>query len=208
LSESNNIKTLEDLYKSVSKWLLYAGLLVFCPLVILRIEILSIFGPEFVLGGSIFIALGIGHLANVITGPTGQMLVMTGKEKWEVINSLLIVVINFILNLLLIPEMGAIGAAIATAISICSINIVKIIEVYLLCNIQPYSFKLFKGVFAILFGSVVCYLVRLMSLEYSMGILLIIFLACVSFLIITITSMWILGLDNDDKALVEILKRR
>lgn len=208
LSERRDFETLNKLFKTATKWLFYSGLFVFSPLLILRFEILNIFGPEFVVGGSILLILGIGNLANVLSGPTGQMLVMTGKEKWEVANSFLIVVLNFLLNLFLIPRMGSIGAAIATALSIFAINTTKFIEVYLLYNIQPYSPKFLKGILAVFCGSVACYFVRWAALEKGIENILIIVLAGLSFAVVTFVSIWILGFDEEDKVLFEIMRSR
>lgn len=208
LSERRDFEMLKNLYKTVSKWILYSGLFVFGPLLILRLEVLNIFGAEFVVGGNVLIVLGIGHLGSTLTGPTGQMLVMTGKEKWEVANSLLIILLNFFLNLLLIPRMGIMGAAIATAISISSINVIKFIEVYLLYNIQPYSPKFLKGILAIFSGGAACYFVRLVALEQGLGMVLTSVVAGFGFIVVTFAGIWILGLDEEDKMLFEIIRRR
>lgn len=208
LSERGDFETIKTLFNTVTKWLLYSGLFVFGPLIILRFEVLNVFGAEFVVGGNILLVLSMGHLANVLSGPSGKLLVMTGKQKWEVTNSILIVVLNFILNLLLIPRMGTMGAAIATALSIFAINAIKFIEVYLLYNIQPYSPKFLKGILAIFFGYLVCYLVRWAALEEGLGIVLTSVLAGLGFIVVTFAGIWILGFDEEDKMLFEIIRRR
>lgn len=208
LYERKDFETIKALFKTVTKWLLYSGLLVFSPVVILRFELLNIFGAEFVVGGSILLVIGIGHLVNVISGPTGKLLVMTGKEKWEMTNTILIIVLNFFLNLLLIPRMGTIGAAIATALSISIINIAKFIEVYLIYKIHPYNPKLLKGILAVFSGGVACYFVRWAVLEQGLGIVLTIVLAGLSFITVTFFGIWALGLDEEDKMLFEIMRNR
>lgn len=207
LYESRDFETTEALFKTSTKWLFYSGLFAFGPLFVLRSEVLNCFGAEFVGGGSILLVLGIGHLANVLSGPTGQMLVMTGKVKLEMTNSLLIVVLNFLLNLFLIPLMGTIGAAIATALSISAINAVKFLEVYLLYKINPYSPKFLKGISAVSCGVVACYFVRWVALEQGMGIVLIIVMAGLSYTIVTFAGIWILGFDEEDKMLFKIIRR-
>ena len=59
------------------------------------------------------------------------------------------VAFNFLLNLVLIPTMGLIGAAIAMALSIATINGLKFVQVYMLFGLQAYNLKYLKGVFAI-----------------------------------------------------------
>jgi O-antigen/teichoic acid export membrane protein len=208
LSERGDFKTMEALFKTSTKWLLYSGLLAFALILILRLEVLNVFGGEFVVGGSILVILGLGSLANVLSGPTGQLLVMTGKQKWEMINTSLMVVFNFSLNLFLIPRMGTIGAAIATALSIFAINAAKLVEVYLLYNIHPYSAKFLKGIVAIFSGCIVCLFVRWTALEFGLGFLSIIVLAGSSFLTVTFAGMWILAFDEEDRLLFDIVRAR
>ena len=208
LSERKDFESMEALFKTIAKWLLYSGLFVFGMLSILRFEVLSIFGSEYVVHKNILLILGIGHIVNGFSGSAGKILVMTGKEKWEMTNCLLIVVLNFLLNLLLIPKMGSIGAAIATALSIFAINAAKLIEVYLLYKIQPYSPKFLKGILAILGGSLACYFVRWVALGAGLGYVSIIMLAGFSFAAVTFAGMWILGLDEDDKMLFAIMRKQ
>lgn len=59
------------------------------------------------------IALSSGYI------PFGQILVQAGRPGLHTIMTLLLVVFNFTFNLLLIPVLGLIGAAIATALAHC-----------------------------------------------------------------------------------------
>jgi len=66
--------------------------------------------------------------------------------------------INIILNAILIPEYGILGAAIATGISITIINIIKVFEVKHLLGIIPYNkeyFLVFFNLLAICFSSLI-----------------------------------------------------
>ena len=58
----------------------------------------------------------------------GNIVVMTGYSGYALMNSLLVGSINFGLNLLLIPEYGLIGAALASSIATLSITILENIE--------------------------------------------------------------------------------
>lgn len=208
LSELRDFAALEALFKTATRWVLYSGLFVFSLIIILREEVLNVFGPEFVVGGSTLIILGIGNLANAVSGPTGAMLVMTGQQKWEILNIALMAIINFLLNIVLIPRMGSIGAAIATALSISAINAAKFIEVYLIYKIHPYSMKCFKGIFAIICGFVTCYFVRASALHFGFNIISLILLSSIIFGAVTIILIFILGLDAEEKMLLGMLKGR
>jgi len=208
LSKLEDFETFEKLFKLVTKWILYLGLIVFTVITVMRIEILSVYGKEFAVGGTVLIILGIGQLLNAVTGPTGQILVMTGKQRWEMSNSILMVVVNFVLNILLIPKYGLNGAAVATGISISSINIMKIIEVYIIYRIHPYNLNIMKGIAAIAIGGITCYYGRLYGLSIELEIYQIIIAGSLIFSAVTFTCFWIFGFDREDKFMVGLRTNR
>ncbi len=69
--------------------------------------------------------LSLAYFFNVALGFNGLTLKVLGKIRYVVIINLTAVVINLILDLLLIPRFGALGAAIATAGAMISHNILK-----------------------------------------------------------------------------------
>jgi O-antigen/teichoic acid export membrane protein len=73
---------------------------------------------------------------------------MTGRQKIELVNSILIVILNILLNLFFIPLYKEIGAAIATCISIVLINFLRLTEVFYIFRIHPYNLSYWKPVVA------------------------------------------------------------
>ena len=69
------------------------------------------------------VVLAIGQFINVSTGSVGFVLIMAGNERLARNNTLLAATVSLVLNVLLIPPLGALGAAIATAASIASLNL-------------------------------------------------------------------------------------
>jgi len=53
---------------------------------------------------------------------------------------------NGILNYFLILSYGAVGAAIATGISIATINVIRLIQVYIIFKIHPYNVTYVAGI--------------------------------------------------------------
>jgi O-antigen/teichoic acid export membrane protein len=78
---------------------------------------LSIFGPEYVQAYPALLILLVGQCANLVSGPNSILLVMTGQERPAVTGSAVGAGLYVILNLLLIPSWGMIGAALATTLS-------------------------------------------------------------------------------------------
>ena len=75
---------------------------------------LHLFGPEFAAGYPALLVLAVGRLAAVLLGPASDLLLMTGHHRRLGRVNLVFAVLNIALNLVLIPWLGAAGAAVAT----------------------------------------------------------------------------------------------
>jgi len=85
---------------------------------------MGIFGKEFREGASALVFLTIGQFVNASVGSVGYILQMTDKQKIFQNIILIAAILNIMLNLFLIPKLGIVGAAIASAIAFCFINII------------------------------------------------------------------------------------
>jgi O-antigen/teichoic acid export membrane protein len=92
--------------------------------------ILSIYGPEFKDADLILKILAIGQLINVSTGSVGYLLMMSGHEKLLRNAAVLSACVSLVLNLVLIRQLGVVGAAISTAVALSIQNIVAAWLVY------------------------------------------------------------------------------
>jgi O-antigen/teichoic acid export membrane protein len=129
LYSENNIKSLEEMIKRITKGLFFIGLFVFLFFIFSGNWILSIWGEEFEEAYWILIILGFGQLVNLTTGAAGIILIMTGHEKTQRNISLCFMMVFLILSFTIIPIYGALGASIASATTVVGINITKLIYV-------------------------------------------------------------------------------
>ncbi len=92
--------------------------------------ILKLFGEGYDVAKSALLILLIGQTINALCGSVGTYLNMTGKHV--ALQKILVsaLAINIVLNYLLIPAYGILGAAIATSASMIVWNIVAVIYVY------------------------------------------------------------------------------
>jgi O-antigen/teichoic acid export membrane protein len=86
-------------------------------------EILSLFGEAFVAGAWPLRILTLAQLINVSTGQVVSLLLMTGHTNAMRNNIALSAALNVVGNLMLVPLLGALGAAISTAFSLALMNI-------------------------------------------------------------------------------------
>ena len=61
---------------------------------------------------------------HLISGPLGSILVMSGNQRWVLVYAGVSVVLCLIFVALLVPPYGAVGAAIATGITVVLRNVV------------------------------------------------------------------------------------
>lgn len=80
--------------------------------------LLGLFGPEFPAAAPALRILALGQLVNIVSGPLGLVMLMTGEERWTARVSLASLVVLGGLCVTLIPALGLIGAALTTAIII------------------------------------------------------------------------------------------
>ncbi len=86
--------------------------------------ILGLFGSEFVAAQWPVNILVLGQLVNATTGPAGYMLDLTGHQDQSARVRCFTAIINIVLNYILIPKFGIIGAAIATSTAVILDNLV------------------------------------------------------------------------------------
>lgn len=126
LYKSGEKEKLEQMVQTTTKSLFYIGLASFFILVVFGVRILSIWGDDFTLAYWSLIILSFGQLINISTGASGVLLVMTGFEKIRRNIAYFSLVVNLTLNVIMIYYYGAIGAAIAMAITVITENLLKV----------------------------------------------------------------------------------
>ncbi len=85
---------------------------------------LMLYGEEFTAGADALAILCAGQVINIAAGSVGLILIMTGYERDASLGLGIGAVVNVVLNLLLIPRWSMNGAAVATAISMATWNLV------------------------------------------------------------------------------------
>lgn len=136
------MKDLELSYKATVRWIIYISIPVYLMIFLFPQGIMSFYGTEFIAGSTALVILAIGQLVNISVGSAGYLLTMTGRPTVEFINTIASLLIDILLNFYLIPLYGINGAAIATAVSLSAINILRVLENYHFLNIHPFSLKI------------------------------------------------------------------
>jgi O-antigen/teichoic acid export membrane protein len=189
-------------YQTSTKWIFTFNLPIFLLIVLFRQPILAIFGQDFVTGSIALVILACGDMVNAATGICGTMVTMTENTILNALNSLVTLALTLLLSVLLIPGLGAVGAALAMVAGSIAINVIQVSEVFVLFRLLPYNRSFIKPVIAGLVSAVVTFVTAywvLAAINFVSAML------CMSlFLAIYACTLGLLGLSEEDRF---VLKR-
>jgi len=139
VDENRDPERIPELYGVVAKWATYGTVALFVVVALYSARILSVFGPEFTAARDVLAVLPLMYVGGAVFGPCGALLAMTGRERIEVVNGVALVVLNLVGNYLLIPEYGALGAAVAVVLAGTVVNVVQVSLVYRFYGFHPFD---------------------------------------------------------------------
>ncbi len=187
-------------YKTVTKWSFTFGLMIFLGVVLFGKSVLHLFGREFIAGYTALILVACGSIIGVVTGQTGSMNAMTGHPRINMVSSITTFTVNIILNILLIPKHGIIGAAVATLISSAVGNTISLLYLYITQRIQPYGIDYLKPLFAGGLSYIVIYLLNHMIMWDGVTDVII---KGFIYVFIFAGSIMLTKVDDDDKIILK-----
>lgn len=123
------VRALESLTRKATGMMMLLVSPVLLLLVVFPEWVLGFFGAGFRSGAPVLAILAVGQFTNVAFGLAETALTMSGYVKVVRNNILLGAFLNVLLNALLIPAYGPVGAAVATA---TSITVKRLVTVYLM----------------------------------------------------------------------------
>ena len=187
---AQNVYQVATAWLMMMAWPMYLGLAVFAPL------LLRVFKPQYVSGTSTLEILAIAMLVATGIGPVDMVLLMGGRSFWNLFNVVVALTVNIALGLLLIPEIGIVGAAIAWAGSLLVNNVAPLAEVRAFLKVHPFG----RGFPVAAGASLLCYGVLGMALRLTMGATLPALMICI--VVGTAGYAWLLWRFRDRVELV------
>jgi O-antigen/teichoic acid export membrane protein len=141
------------LHQSATGWLVIASWPVYIVIAIFPAVVLGIFGHRYTVGAAALAVLAVAMLVNLGTGNVTSVLLMGGKSSLSAYNALAALVVNIGLNLVLLPRIGLVGAAIAWAAAIVVENLAAVVEVWWTLGIKPFG----SGYWLVAAASAACF---------------------------------------------------
>lgn len=99
-------------------WTFWPSLAAAAAILLLGKPLLWLFGPQFADGYPVMLVLAAGFLARAAAGPSELLLNMLGQQRASACVALCVAALNIALSLALVPRLGLVGAAAATAVSL------------------------------------------------------------------------------------------
>lgn len=196
LYANDDLATLQSMYATVTRWIITASAILALPLVLYRQELLAIFGPEFTAGSVVLSLFVTGMLVNAFVGPPNEVLKMTDNQYVVLVNQWTFGVLNVVLNYYFILEFGLVGAALATASIFAMMGVTRLVEVWYLEGLFPYSIRLWKPLAAAGGSAVAMY-----ASTYLLSGLVLVFVGGAFGALVYAALLYLFGIEPRDRQL-------
>jgi O-antigen/teichoic acid export membrane protein/Mrp family chromosome partitioning ATPase len=195
--------SLRRTYALAGSWIIRLSLPAFVLLLVFPRDLLAFFGPGFAIGASVTVILAVGKFVDAATGPCGMVLNMSGRPRLNLLNNSAGLVLNITLNLVLIPRYGIVGSAVAWAVSLCLINIARVLQVWLELRMLPFEAATARGLLAGALALVAAVVVRVMvdrPAQLPVGAMVV--------AVVYLGALLLQGLTAEDRLVARALLRR
>lgn len=136
----NNTAPLGSIYSVMTKWCFLLTFPLFALIFVYpEYFITKLYGAQYVGGATALRILAMGFIANSYFGFNYHTLLASGDSDFLMKCSVASAGINAVINFLLIPEYGMIGAAIGTAISYSTIEVSMTLRAWRKQNMHPFT---------------------------------------------------------------------
>jgi O-antigen/teichoic acid export membrane protein len=128
-----------DLYATSTAWLLMLSWPIYLMLIVFAPVVVRVFGEEYTSGADALVIICVSMLVATGCGTVDMVLNMAGKTTWNLYNVILAFAVNLSLDILLIPHLGLVGAAIGWAAAIVTANLVPLAQIHFVLHLHPFG---------------------------------------------------------------------
>ena len=198
---------LQRLYQTLTKWILGFTFPLAIVICVFAAPLMQIFGSEFRAGWPILVIGTLGQLVNCAVGSAGVLLIMSGHQDRLVRVQVKVVIGSVILNLILIPIWGLIGAIVVSTATNIAINLMYLREVKTILGLTPYNRSYSRLLFPVVGAAATIALVRMEAGLFHAAVLAIIVSLSLGYLVFTLLVL-LAGLDDDDRLVARAIGTR
>ncbi|NDV26515.1 polysaccharide biosynthesis C-terminal domain-containing protein [Desulfovibrio sp. JC010] len=121
----DDFDSIRSLYRDATHALTFCSFLLLAVVAVYAEVIMNFFGAQYDAGAACLLWMLVGQICNCYTGPVGYLLILSGKSKLEVYNTVAGLVLNAGLCLLFYKTFGVSGAGLAFCLSNVLINLLR-----------------------------------------------------------------------------------
>ncbi len=142
MRKRNDISALEAIYTTVIRASLFLSFGFFIITAIFGDFILAIFSEQFVYAALPMTIVCFGIMLHTVFSTIEPVLVMSGYPYVNLFNNIFLVTVNMVIDIILIPKLGLLGAAIGSLTGCGLTALIQIAELYLILKIKPLRWDL------------------------------------------------------------------
>ena len=139
--KDKDMSKIGEMYQKTALNLTIIGLAIGCVIYLNVHNLVSYFGPVYQTLPNIILILGISKLVDLGTGLNSQILLSSKYWKIDFGTNMFFVFLSIPLNYFLINKYGVVGSAYANFIATVVYNLVRLLFIWKLFNLQPYTLK-------------------------------------------------------------------
>jgi O-antigen/teichoic acid export membrane protein len=133
---------LDDLYWQTAVWQAIVSFPVFAVTFALAGAVTAIlFGADYAAAAPVLAILSVGYYVNAATGQNSLTLRVFGRVRVLVVGALVITALTLLVDLLLIPPLGAVGAALASAAALVGGNIYNQVAMHRTTSVHGFRMR-------------------------------------------------------------------
>lgn len=200
-------EVLGRLFQTLTKWILGLTLPLAIVVICYAHAIMRVFGHEFESGWSVLVVGTFGQLVNCGVGSVGFLLLMSGHERRLIRVQALMALVMVALSFRLVPLWGALGAAVAAAITNAGMNLLNLIEVWRALKLSPYNWSYLKLLPPVGSAALIVVLLSRSSFLARAQLASAVLALILAYLAFCIVSLWS-GLDADDRLITDAVLSR
>jgi O-antigen/teichoic acid export membrane protein len=204
LHHAGRTRDLDAIFKTTTRWMFTLALPLCLSEMIFAKDIMHVFGQAFEKGAPVLAILAAGQLINVGTGITSNLQAMAGYAKITLFNSLLFLGLSVVLDLLLIPTFGIVGAAIANSTAVVTVNLLRLVQIKRRLGVVPYDWSYWRPVVAVVPAALISVFLPLPAMQNVIELLV----RMVVLGIVYLAVLWMLGISELDREVMRSAFKR
>jgi O-antigen/teichoic acid export membrane protein len=139
--KKNDLETISSIYRKSSLSLSVVGLLLFIGIWGNIDNVFHIINDEYLPGKMVIFYIGLANLCDIFLGVSSHIIVNSKYYRYLSYFMVVLAILLIITNLILIPVIGIVGAAIASLLSKFLFNFIKFLFLYRKFGFQPFDYK-------------------------------------------------------------------